>query len=77
MSNLVPLGVKKYLPGLQENLGAVGGARHDGLLHHPPLLPLYHDGDAGGQEVVTVPYLCLTVHHWSSHPIHQSVIVMV
>ena len=50
-SNLVPLRIKEQLPGLDEDVSAVGVARHDGLLHHPPVPLLAHqDGHARGQE---------------------------
>ena len=60
MLYLVPFRVEENLPGLEEYLGAVSGAGHDGLLHHPVLTN--HHGDAVAQQVVAVPQLCLAVH---------------
>ena len=59
MLYLVPFRVEENLPGLEEYLGAVSGAGHDGLLHHA-VLP-HHDGDA------VIQQLCLALHQWPEY----------
>jgi len=60
---LVPLGIEEQLPGLDEDVGAVGVAVHDGLLHPPPLSLPHHDGHAGGEEhALPVPQVCPAVN---------------
>ena len=63
MTHLVPLGIEEQLPGLDEDVGAVGVPGHDGLLHHPPLTLPHHDGHAGGEEhALPVPQVCPAVN---------------
>ena len=63
VTHLVPLGIEEQLPGLDEDVGAVGVPGHDGLLHHPPLTLPHHDGHAGGEEhALPVPQVCPAVN---------------